>query len=150
MKRKAISLKTKLAAALACLLPQDERDRLRAKGSEDDVISLFHFDHIIPHADNGSDCWFNLDPLLVDAHREKTAKVDVPRIAKGKRIRRKEAEHHQRMREIMADVMADIIPPDTQKRPRRRSRIPSRPFNRGRGPEKPQQLVPKVLPRRSL
>lgn len=128
-KRKAIPLKTKLAAALACLLPQSQRDELRAnRVSPEMVISLFRHDHITPHADGGSDEWWNIDPLQTAVHEEKTAKIDVPRIAKGKRLRAKLARHNAIMANISESQearQASNMPPDMQKRPIRG--FPNRP-----------------------
>jgi hypothetical protein len=85
-KRKAIPLKEKLAAALACLLSQEERDRLRhGKAEAGEVLKLFHYDHIVLHAHDGSDRWHNLDPKLVATHREKSAR-DTAIVAKVKRL----------------------------------------------------------------
>lgn len=157
-KRKALSLATKLAAALACLLPQAERDELRARhAAPEEVISRFHQDHIVPHADDGTDDWWNINPLLVALHQEKTAKVDVPRIAKGKRLRAKEAEHQRRMavgRDIIADLMRDADPDKitivvTPKRPRPKPKLQSRPFSGGgRRHKKLRPPLTKVVPRR--
>src|SRR5258708_500593 len=92
MKRKKISLKTQLAAALLQirdasserLIPHDDAKLMSAC----QIISLFHLDHQpIPHADGGPDEPWNLTHLFIGAHREKTAKRDIPQIAKGKRIR---------------------------------------------------------------
>jgi hypothetical protein len=53
----------------------------------DQIISLFQFDHYpIRHADGGPDEPWNLPPRLIKAHREKTAKVDQPGLAKQRRI----------------------------------------------------------------
>ena len=90
--RKHIPLSEKLAATLACLLTQEHRDSLRGrKASASEVLSLFHFDHIELHAFNGSDSWFNLDPKLVNLHREKS-KADTSIVAKIRRIDKKWSE----------------------------------------------------------
>lgn len=49
------------------------------------VIRLFQFDHIILHALDGSDQWWNLDPKLASAHKEKS-KADTGIVAKVRRI----------------------------------------------------------------
>lgn len=88
-KRDYIPLPEKLAATLACFLPQDQRDDLRSrKVPASEVLSLFHFDHIVLHAFDGSDLWWNLDPKLVKSHREKS-KRDTSIVAKAKRLNRK-------------------------------------------------------------
>lgn len=88
-KRKHIPLKTKLAAALACLLPPGRRDELRRyRAKADDVLSLFEWDHIVLHAPpfNGSDAWWNMDPKHVAEHRKKSRR-DTSIVAKVKRLR---------------------------------------------------------------
>ncbi len=91
-KRDYVRLPEKLAATLACLLPQEVRDDLRnRKVPAPEVISLFNFDHIVLHAFDGSDLWFNLDPKLIQPHREKSKK-DTSIVAKAKRIDKKWAE----------------------------------------------------------
>src|ERR1035441_241749 len=97
-KRKYISLEVRLAAALLAIthfrlnpygmfhdavIPRDVAERLTAK----QIIRRFHFDHYpVPHAHGGSDHPSNLTPLPVVVHRTKTAKVDIPMIAKTKRV----------------------------------------------------------------
>lgn len=101
--RPHLSLKTKLAAALL------EIDRLRAVNSarqrcipyehakamsDSQILSLHVWDHYpIRKADGGPDQAWNLTPRLISEHRAKTAQVDVPEMAKSKRIRAKEARH---------------------------------------------------------
>ena len=85
-KRKHIGLREKLAATLACLLPQDQRDDLRSRRvPASSVLALFHFDHIVLHSFGGRDTWDNLDPKIVKAHIEKS-KIDTGIAAKAKRI----------------------------------------------------------------
>lgn len=105
-KRAHIGLKTKLAAALCHTLRPDEHGHLvrvishdEAKIlSEDQIIARFEFHHHpIPKAHDGPDVHWNLPPLPKAEHREITAKIDIPMIAKGKRIQRKNGEHLQRM-----------------------------------------------------
>ena len=112
--RKYISLKTKLAAAISALfLTHDEAKAL----SEDQVLSLIAWDHDpIPHAHDGEDVHYNLVPRLIPAHREKTAKVDIPQIRKTDRLNEAHQEFQRRM----------LMPRD--ERPPKRSRWPSRPF----------------------
>lgn len=88
-KRDYVRLPEKLAATLVCLLPQELRDDLRnRKIPASEVIALFNFDHIVLHAIGGSDEWHNLDPKLVQPHREKS-KQDTAIVAKAKRIDKK-------------------------------------------------------------
>lgn len=116
--RKHIGLKTKLAAALRELagIPYDHAKLM----SEDHIISLFHFDHTIYHSQDGADAHYNLTPMLIEAHRVKTRTVDVPQIAKTKRISKKQEEFRALM----------LTPRD--QRPPKKSRWPSRPFNHKR------------------
>jgi hypothetical protein len=119
LKRRHISIKVKLAAALLQLghVPFSQAQRMTA----DQIIALYHFDHYpIPHAQDGPDEPWNLRPLLAATHQETTAKVDIPQIAKTKRIQKKEEEFRQRM----------LTPPP--EREQKRSRWPARPFPKRR------------------
>lgn len=49
----------------------------------------FHYDHDLPDDLGGEPTLENCRVLCVTCHKEKTAKVDMPRIAKGRRIREK-------------------------------------------------------------
>ena len=99
MKRKAISWKTKCAAAVLDAQLVRERFGLyphrwyddAKRMTEDQFLSLFQWDHNILHAthDENRDMFWNLTPLLIKEHREKT-KVDAKVIAKSKRIRAKQ------------------------------------------------------------
>jgi hypothetical protein len=87
--RKAIRKDEYLAAALACLLPQDQRDALRrAKVPAKDVIRLFSPDHIGLHCFEAPDrdAWHNLHPRLRPDHREKSRR-DTTIAAKVVRLR---------------------------------------------------------------
>ena len=128
-KRKAISLRTKLAAALLQTLRVDETGALvpviphdQAKTmTEDQIISAFELDHYPkPVALGGDNHPSNLTFLPRADHRKKTAKQDIPAIAKVKRLSRNEAEFRARL--LAKDVGED--PP--QKRGKRS--IPSRKF----------------------
>ena len=85
-KRKYIPLRERYAAALACLLPQEDRDFFRRTHSPAaSVIARFEIDHITLFAFGGRDKWWNLDPKLKPAHREKSRR-DTSIVAKAKRI----------------------------------------------------------------
>jgi hypothetical protein len=85
-RRKYIPLRERYAAALACLLPQELRDLYRHKHvAASVIISQFEIDHIVLHAFDGSDAWWNLDPKLKPAHREKSRR-DTSIAAKALRI----------------------------------------------------------------
>ena len=64
------------------------------------IIARYEWDHYpVRKADGGPDEPWNLVPRLIAAHRDKTARIDLPEIAKGKRIRAKWQHHQQRMAE---------------------------------------------------
>jgi hypothetical protein len=88
--RRHIPLEQRLAAALACLLPQDERDKLRAAhASASSVLRLFTDDHIGLHAfcARDRDKWWNLDPRRRGPDLKAKDRTDTSRAAKVKRIR---------------------------------------------------------------
>lgn len=125
-KRGHVSFKTKLVAALCqmrhevdgkweLILNHDEAKAL----SEDQVLSLFHWEHgVIPHAEDGPDVHYNLEPMLIAPHRKKTREVDVPGIAKRKRV----TKAHEAFRALM------LTPRD--ERPPKQSRWGSRKFQK--------------------
>ena len=62
------------------------------------IISLFDLDHHpIRRADGGEDVPWNLTWRLRKEHRAKTAAIDVPQIAKSRRLRDNEAEFRRRL-----------------------------------------------------
>jgi hypothetical protein len=100
-KRDYIPYPERLAAVLSMLLSQEERDALReAKVTADDVIALFEFDHNVLHAHDGSDKWWNLTPMQVKPHRQKSS-GDTKIAAKIKRIIANEQEHREARRRIL-------------------------------------------------
>ena len=121
-KRKHISLEQKLAATLACLLPQAERDYVRRTDwSAERIIALFTFDHILLHAwgGGGVDQWQNLDPRRRGPELKAKDAADTRRAAK---VRRLEVEWREFMRAITAK----------QKPTQPKSKWPSRPFPKRR------------------
>jgi len=127
MKRAHISLKIKLAAALLHMkryvgdgeweniISSKEAPLLTA----DQIIARFHFDHYpIPHAEGGPDEPWNLDPVPTADHKKKTATIDVPGIAKRKRVAQSHIEHTRTM-----------ATPRDQRQPKQ-SRWASRPFRK--------------------
>lgn len=111
VKRAHIGFKTKLAAAL-CQMRHEVDGKLEliltheeAKVlSEEQILSLFAWDHDpIPHAEGGEDTHYNLCPTLIVPHRKKTAAVDVPGIAKRKRVAKAHAEFRARILTPRAD-----------------------------------------------
>lgn len=133
MKRKHVSLKTKLAAALCQMRHKvDGKWELilthaeAAALSEDQVLSLFAWDHDpIPHAEGGLDVHWNLEPKLIAQHRTKTYTIDVPGIAKRVRI---SAAHK------LFTGMISLPRDQREKKPK--SRMPSRPFAKARRNQK--------------
>jgi hypothetical protein len=122
-KRDYIPLPERLAAALVRLLPLDEQRSLRhAKGPASTVLKLFQFDHIVLHAPpfNGSDKWWNLDPMQVKPHREKSRR-DTSIVAKVDRIIEKRRKHEEAMKRIVSQRSLPI-----SRWPKRK--IPSRPL----------------------
>lgn len=129
-KRGYVTLKTKLCATLCqmrhevdgkweLILNHDEAKVL----SEDQILSLFHFDHsVVPHAEGGPDTHWNIEPALIAPHRKKTREIDVPGIAKRKRVATNHIEHTRTM----------LTPRD--ERPVKKSRWGSRPFPKRRKP----------------
>lgn len=93
--RKEPGLKQKLAAALREIagISMDHARLMHA----DQIISLFHFHHIEYHAQDGADEHWNLDPLLIAPHKERTAKIDIPQIAKTKRLSKEHEEFQRRI-----------------------------------------------------
>lgn len=132
--RDHISLTTKLAAAICELLAiPHEHAKLM---SEDQVLSLVQWDHYpIRKADGGEDKHYNIVPKTIMAHREKTSEIDVPQIAKAKRIRANGALHEAALAskagnyQLAAQILATAPKP---KHPGRK--ISSRPFPKGHRP----------------
>jgi hypothetical protein len=129
-KRKCLNLKTKLASALARLLPREERDLCRHnKVSVKFILAKFEWDHIILVAHDGPDDWWNIDPKLKAEHRAKSAK-DIGIIAKVKRL--KAAADLHAARRIASPIVADELAKleTNRKWPKRTQRIPNRPWPR--------------------
>lgn len=106
MSRKPPSLRTKLAATLLQMVRYDEHQAefvrvisyTEAKTmTADQIIARFHFDHGVAHVHEGPAEPWNLTPLPIADHRVKTATIDVPRIAKGKRITKDQEEFRRRL-----------------------------------------------------
>lgn len=133
-RRAHISLKTKLAAALCQMLRANEHgefvpvishDQSRQM-TADEIIAVFHFDHYpIPHAEDGPDEPWNLTPRPKAEHMKRTAEVDVPRIAKNKRVSRRSTEHQ-------AVMAAKGCGEDKPLPAKQKQKIRSRPLRGGR------------------
>lgn len=117
--RKTISLKTKLAAALLQIKDRDGNPLIPWAHAQllsaEQINSLFHFDHYpIRHEAGGPAEPWNLVPRMIAEHRIKTAKVDMPQIAKIKRISKAQEDFVRRL----------LQPRD--ERPARKSKWPKR------------------------
>jgi len=139
MTRKRIPHREELAAALRELavlrggalehaLTYEEAKLMTA----DQVISLFQRDHGIHHTIGGPDEHWNLTWRFIGEHREKTNKIDKPRIAKTRRGAKAEAQFRQRVlaRSGQADADEGIPSRDkirTSRWPKGR-KMQSRPF----------------------
>jgi len=128
--REHIPLKTLLASAICALLeiPHEHAKLMTA----DQVISLVQRDHYPIRRSDGLalgmtvaevDHHSNIVLRSIMAHRHKTATVDIPQIAKSKRIRRRQAEHREKMQLGLVRTIA-----------LRKRKIPSRPFPKGHRP----------------
>ena len=117
--RRHIPLETKLAATLL-QLGHVEYDHAKAMTAAQ-ICSLYAFDHYpIRAVDGGPDEPWNLVPRLIRAHRDKTAKIDQPAIAKDRAIARREEEFRRR---LLAKDRGE---------PRSQSRWPKRKMQSGR------------------
>ena len=87
---------TQLASALLALgdIPHEHAAQMTAE----QIISLYQFDHYpIRKSDGGPDEPWNMRPMLIAAHREKTAKIDQPAMTKDRAIGDAEVLHMLRM-----------------------------------------------------
>jgi len=118
------------AAAICIVLdiPYEHQKLMTA----DQVLSLVQWDHWPIRRDDGLalgmsleevDRFSNLFPRPIMAHREKTAKIDIPQIAKSRRILEKETRRHRPFAES-----AGMRLKPKREWPKGQT-IPSRPFN---------------------
>jgi hypothetical protein len=86
-KRRAIPLGALCAALVREVLkiPHEHAKLMTAH----QMLSLIARDHIIAKAHGGTDDHWNIDPISIIAHRIKTSEIDIPRIAKTKRLARR-------------------------------------------------------------
>lgn len=130
-RRAHIGLKTKLCSALCQMLREVDGKLepiipydLAKQMTEDEVLAIFDWHHNVPKAHDGPDTHWNIAPMEKAPHRKRTAEIDVPTIAKSKRI----VKAHDAHQKIMAAKVTGIEP-----EPGRRARSwPSRPLH-GRG-----------------
>lgn len=124
--RKQPSRTIKLAATLLTLRHEVDGELVpifsfeEAKAlSAEQIISLFEYDHYpIRHDDGGPVEPWNLVPRLIQAHRKKTATIDIPQMRKADRINAAHEAHLTRV----------SIP--RSERPAKKSRWGSRPFQK--------------------
>lgn len=90
------NLSEKLASALLIIadlrgegIPFDVAKAMTAE----QILSLFQWHHGNRRANCGSNHPTNLTPLWIKEHRERTARIDIPEIAKGKRLAKANEEH---------------------------------------------------------
>lgn len=112
-------IEEELACCIAALLgiPHEHQKLMRAQ----DIRALVQFDHAIHHAIGGNVVFSNLTMRTVADHREKTAKIDIPQIAKTKRLSAKQEEFRRRLER-------KTNPGDTEENPTPPSRFRSRPL----------------------
>jgi hypothetical protein len=129
-KRAHISDRTKLAATLLQMLRPNDAGQLvpviphdHAKlMTADQIISLFQFDHYpLRKEAGGPDEPWNLEPRPIREHRVKTATIDVPQVAKNRRVTKAQAEFQRR---LLAKDAGE--PREASRWPKRKLR--SRPF----------------------
>jgi hypothetical protein len=86
-RREYIPLEQRLAAALACLLPQQQRDAFRRdKVPAQTVIRCFTPDHIHLHSLGGPDLWWNIDWRLRGPELNLKNAMDTSIAAKVRRL----------------------------------------------------------------
>lgn len=120
MKRKDPTLKERLACFVLTMRVEEDGklvpliDPEHAKSmSVGEILSHVEFDHDKFVAWGGSNHPSNLTPRPVLEHRVKTSTVDIPKIAKAKRISAKEEAFRRRM---LAKVgKAEAPPPERRK-----------------------------------
>ena len=97
-------LREKLAAVLRDLMVDVDGKLERAIPYEDakqmtadEIIEKFDFDHGIHHAIDGEHVHWNYTARIRAAHRTKTNEIDIPQIAKTKRILKEQQAFRDRM-----------------------------------------------------
>lgn len=76
-----------------------------------------HFDHVIPAAIGGDNSLTNCQVLCVPCHHDKTRKIDVPMIAKSKRVSDKFNGIEQRRPKMRGQGFRKAPPQRTASRP---------------------------------
>ena len=133
MKPRPPSLAEKLASVLLLLKVGDEwliPEPIRSKGNAKEILKCCQWDHYpIRRVDGGTNDPRNIRPLPDHVHAAKTAKKDLPEIAKGKRIRRS-------VEKTRAIILAKVGRPADDEVRRRRKKHPL-PCGRDSGWKKP-------------
>jgi hypothetical protein len=88
-------IEEELACCISALLgiPHEHQKLMTAS----QIRALVQFDHVIHHAIGGKVVHHNLTMRTIRDHREKTAKIDIPQIAKTKRLTAKQEEFRKRL-----------------------------------------------------
>jgi hypothetical protein len=109
-------IEEELACCIAALLgiPHEHQKRLTAQ----DVRALVQFDHAIHHAIGGGAVFHNLTMRTIADHREKTAKIDIPQIAKTKRLSAEQEAFRKRLERKTDPTVAQEIQPPSRFRSR--------------------------------
>jgi hypothetical protein len=100
MTRRAPNKDERIAAALLHIKRGDEwliPEPLRSSGDAKAICQHVEWHHNVHHAMGGTTAPQNMIPLSKEAHAVQTRKVDIPRIAKMKRIMKKEEEFRAKM-----------------------------------------------------
>ena len=112
-------LSEKLAAVLRDLMVEVDGKLVRAIPYEDakgmtcdEIIEKFDFDHGIHHAIDGPHEHWNYTARMRASHRVKSAKIDIPQIAKTKRITAKEEAFRAR---LLAKATGEPVAPQRPK-----------------------------------
>lgn len=98
-KRRPPNKTEKLAAVLLMIKRGDKwliPEPQRSSGDAKAICACVQWDHLSPHAVSADDRPQNYDPKSPEDHLAKT-KVDVKRIAKGKRLARKQEEFRRKL-----------------------------------------------------
>jgi hypothetical protein len=108
MIRKKPNRTEQLAATLRLLfgIPYEHAKAM----SDEQLISLFDWHHNIRVAEGGTNDHWNIEPILRAEHRERTRKIDVPEIAKNKRVASAHQEHMRRMAEAKEPGRSAHVP----------------------------------------
>ena len=115
LKRKQPTLHEKLAAALLQLAPSIDREWAKTKTAKQ-ICSMFDCHHVVYVATKPNNHPTNLHMMPTAEHKERTRKIDIPAIAKGKRIEKEAVMHRSQMAlKANAAIMDALIETDYPK-----------------------------------